>query len=176
MTPSKLRYIYKEIHSAKKTLSHLWTFSNCSPFERKLEEENELSANDNQPCFQVSLCVILLLLRVENETKMVSRDFRYHSRWKNNLSQPLTYPMTVVKINRVIAIPYIYFSTHPLICPLYTHLLLVAYLMFRMRTMKERTCVLLISFPQKSSCFVLQLFFKQQRMPLPTFLGYNIIS
>lgn len=33
-------------------------------------------------------------------------DFRYHSRWKNNLSQPLTYPMTVVKINRVIAIPY----------------------------------------------------------------------
>ena len=37
-------------------------------------------------------------------------DFRYHSRWKNNLSQPLTYPMTVVKINRVIAIAYIYFS------------------------------------------------------------------
>ena len=81
----------------------------CSRYERKFEQENKLSVNDNRPCFQVSLCVILLLSR---ELRMRRKwfDFRYHSRWKNNLSQPLTYPMTVVKINRVIAIAYIYFS------------------------------------------------------------------
>ena len=80
----------------------------CSRYERKFEQENKLSVNDNRPCFQVSLCVILLLSR---ELRMRRKwfDFRYHSRWKNNLSQPLTYPMTVVKINCVIAIPYIYF-------------------------------------------------------------------
>ena len=51
----------------------------CSRYERKFEQENKLSVNDNRPCFQVSLCVISLLSR---ELRMRRKwfDFRYHSR------------------------------------------------------------------------------------------------
>ena len=147
----------------------------CSRYERKFEQENKLSVNDNRPCFQVSLCVILLLSR---ELRMRRKwfDFRYHSRWKNNLSQPLTYPMTVVKINRVIAIAYIYFSYASFdMSSLYASFAGCILNVQNAYDKGENVCAINLVSPKKAQLRD-ATFFKQQRMPLPTFLGYNIIS
>ena len=123
----------------------------------------------NYPIFFATSCFWAPLLSYIREC-----DFRYHSRWKNNLSQPLTYPMTVVKINRVIAIPYrnivgIYFLYASF--DMSTHVLFI-HNAHRMRT-RERTINLISqSAPQVlnntrnaiNQVFLVTILFHKQRI------------
>ena len=115
------------------------------------------------------VCHLIVVERVENETKMVRLQISQQMKEQSVTAFDVSNDSRQDKLCHCNTI-YILLPTHPLICPLYTHLSLVAYLMFRMRTIKERTCVLLISFPPKKLSFVMQLFSNNKECHYQLFL------